>query len=304
MTIADRLGTFLLLAAVLRRMPAGMPAGVDPLWIIEDPEAHLHPMTLVATERLLARIRWQKIVTTHSGDLLSVTPLAQIRRLVRHDGIVRASGLRPRALSRETLRRVGYHLRMHRGVAMFARVWLLVEGESEFWILPQVAQVMGHDLAMEGICPVGFAQCGIDPLVRTAREFGIEWHLLADGDEAGRHYVDAARHYIRDGEEHERLTFLPENDIEHCFWHNGHAGTILEVAGLSGTTMSDVKPSHAISKAVHRKSKPFLALRLVESVAAQGPAGVPPPLARLIETCVELARSAPQRGVGSIRGRS
>ena len=304
MTTADRLGTFLLLAAVLRRMPAGMPAGVDPLWIIEDPEAHLHPMTLVATERLLARIRWQKIVTTHSGDLLSATPLAQIRRLVRHDGIVRASGLRPRALSRETLRRVGYHLRMHRGVAMFARVWLLVEGESEFWILPQVAQVMGHDLAMEGICPVGFAQCGIDPLVRTAREFGIEWHLLADGDEAGRQYVDAARHYIRDGEEHERLTFLPENDIEHCFWHNGHADTILEVAGLSGATMSGVKPSHAISKAVHRKSKPFLALRLVESVAAQGPAGVPPPLARLIETCVELARSAPQRGVGSIRGRS
>jgi putative ATP-dependent endonuclease of OLD family len=304
MTLADRLGTFLLLAAVLRRMPAGLPPGVDPLWIIEDPEAHLHPMTLVATERLLARIRWQKIVTTHSGDLLAATPLAQIRRLVRHDGLVRAFGPRPRALSREILRRVGYHLRTHRGVAMFARLWLLVEGESEFWILPQVAQVMGHDLAMEGICPVGFAQCGIDPLVRTAREFGIEWHLLADGDEAGRQYVDAARHYIGPGEEHDRVTFLPEHDIEHCFWHSGHAGTIMEVAGLAPETTSGIKPGHAISKAVHRKSKPFLALRLVESVAAQGPAGVPPPLARLIETCVELARSAPRRGVGSIRAHS
>ena len=109
-----------------------------------------------------------------------------------------AAGLSPRALSREHLRRVGYHLRMHRGVAMFARVWLLVEGESEFWILPQVAQVMGYDLALEGICCVGFAQCGLDPLVRTAREFGIEWHVLADGDEAGRRYADAARAFIRD----------------------------------------------------------------------------------------------------------
>ena len=296
-TVADRLGTLLLLAAVLRRLPSGLPPGVDPFWVIEDPEAHLHPMTLTAAERVLARIRWQKVVTTQSGDLLSATPLAQVRRLVRHDGVVRACGLRPRALSREHLRRVGYHLRMHRGVAMFARVWLLVEGESEFWILPQVAQAMGYDLAMEGICPLGFAQSGIDPLVRTAREFGIEWHLLADGDDAGRKYVDVARAHLRGGDEHERLTCLAEHDIEHCFWHHGHADTILDVAGLSAAALPDIKPGQAIARAVQRKSKPFLALRLVESVAARGPAGVPAPLARLVETCVALAREAPRRCV-------
>ena len=256
-------------------------------------------MTLAATERLLARIRWQKIVTTQSGDLLSATPLADIRRLVRHEGSVRAASLRPRALPREHLRRIGYHLRMHRGVAMFARVWLLVEGESEFWIVPQVAQVMGYDLPLEGICPVGFAQCGVDPLVRTAREFGIEWHLLADGDEAGRRYVDSARSYIRRGEEDERITFLPERDIEHCFWENGHSETIAEVAGLSPDMADRVTPTQAIARAVQRKSKPFLALRLVESVAAHGPEGVPPPLARLIETCVRLARLAPERAIAS-----
>jgi putative ATP-dependent endonuclease of OLD family len=298
-TFADRLGTLLLLAAILRHIPKGVAAGVEPLWVIEDPEAHLHPMTLAATERLLTRIRWQKIVTTQSGDLLSATPLADIRRLVRHEGSVRAAGLRPRALAREHLRRIGYHLRMHRGVAMFARVWLLVEGESEFWIVPQVAQVMGYDLPLEGICPVGFAQCGIDPLVRTAREFGIEWHLLADGDEAGRRYVDSARAYIRRGEEDERITFLPERDIEHCFWENGHAETIAEVAGLSPAMADRVTPTQAIARAVQRKSKPFLALRLVESAAAHGPEGVPPPLARLIETCVRLARLAPERAIAS-----
>jgi len=298
-TVADRLGTLLLLAAVLRRMPGGLPPGVEPLWVIEDPEAHLHPMTLAATERLLQRIRWQKIVTTQSGDLLSTTPLAQVRRLVRHDGVIRVAALRPRALSREHLRRIGYHLRMHRGVAMFARVWLLVEGESEFWILPQVAQVMGYDLPLEGICAVGFAQCGIDPLVRTAREFGIEWHLLADGDEAGRRYVDTARGYIRRGEEHDRVTFLPERDIEHCFWHSGHAETIVDVAGLAPSMARRLKPTPTIARAVQRRSKPHLALRLVESVAVRGSAGVPAPLARLIETCVRLAREAPQRAVVS-----
>jgi Protein of unknown function (DUF2813)/Overcoming lysogenization defect protein-like, TOPRIM domain len=192
-TFADRLGTLLLLAAILRELPGGIAPGVEPIWVVEDPEAHLHPMTLASTHRVLERIRWQKIVTTESGDLLTAVPLAQVRRLIRHEGVVLVAGLAPRALSREHLRRVGYHLRLHRGVAMFARVWLLVEGESEFWILPQVAEVMGYDLALEGICCVGFAQCGIEPLVRAAREFRIEWHLLADGDEAGRRYAEQAR---------------------------------------------------------------------------------------------------------------
>jgi putative ATP-dependent endonuclease of OLD family len=298
-TMAERLGTLLLLAAVLRRMPAGLPPGVEPLWVIEDPEAHLHPMTLTSAERVIEQIRWQKIVTTQSGDLLAAMPLAQVRRLIRHEGTVRAAGLRPRALSREHLRRVGYHLRLHRGVAMFARVWLLVEGESEFWILPQVAQVMGYDLPLEGICCVGFAQCGIDPLVRTAREFGIEWHLLADGDEAGQHYVDAARGLMRRGEERDRITCLPERDIEHCFWDNGHADTIREVAGLAPGMARRLKPTQVIARAVQRRSKPFLALSLVESVARQGPGGVPAPLARLVETCVSLARTAPARAVAT-----
>ena len=87
----------------------------------------------------------------------------------------------------------------------------------------------------------------------------------------GRRYVDSARAYIRRGEEDERITFLPERDIEHCFWANGHAATIVEVAGLPPAMADRVKPTQAIAKAVQRKSKPFLALRLVESVAAHGP---------------------------------
>ena len=68
--LADRLGTLLLLAAILRHFPEGVAPGAEPLWVIEEPDAHLHPMTLAAAGRLLERIRWQKIVTTHSGDLL------------------------------------------------------------------------------------------------------------------------------------------------------------------------------------------------------------------------------------------
>jgi putative ATP-dependent endonuclease of OLD family len=289
-TTADRLGMLLLLAGILKCMPDGLPSGAAPLCIIEDPEAHLHPMTVAAMLGVLERIRWQKIVTTQSGDLLAAAPLGEVRRLVRDEGVVRVSGVTPRGLSREHLRRVGYHLRVHRGVAMFARVWLLVEGESEHWILPQVAHVLGYDLATEGICCVGFAQCGLAPLVRTAQAFGIEWHLLADGDEAGQQYVAQARSLAGSDDPRARITGLDEPDIEHCFWHHGHADVIGEVAGVPLRPDQRISPRQTIGKAVKRRSKPFLALKLVESVATRGPSGVPAPLARLIETCVGLAR--------------
>ncbi|MBX3464152.1 MAG: DUF2813 domain-containing protein [Planctomycetes bacterium] len=295
---SNQLATLLLVAAVLRQLPDGLPPGGQPLWVIEDPEAHLHPMALAATARLLDRIRWQKIVTTHSGELLATLPLSQVRRLVRHQGVVVTTALRERTLSRESLRRVGYHLRLVRGVAMFARVWLLVEGESEFWILPQVANVLGYDLAREGVCCVAFAQCGLEPLVRTAREFGIGWHLLADGDDAGERYAAAARSFLRRGHEAAHLTILRQRDIEHCFWVHGHAETILRTAGLPAGQR--VGAARAIAKAVQRRSKPFLALNLVHSVADRGPEGVPAPLARLVHTCVAMAREAPRLLVGKV----
>jgi hypothetical protein len=65
-----------------------------------------------------------------------------------------------------------------------------------------------------------------------------------------------------------------------------------------------IAPRHAIAKAVQRRSKPFLALKLVESVAAGGAQAVPAPLARLIDTCVRLARDAPRRAVEARRAMS
>jgi putative ATP-dependent endonuclease of OLD family len=294
-TIAERLGVLLSIAALLRRMPAGLEEGCEPLWAIEDPEAHLHPMTLAAVARTLERIRWQKIITTQSGELLSRLPLGQVRRLVRHEGRLHARGLRPKALSAEDLRRIAHHLRARRGVAMFARVWLLVEGESEFWILPQIARVMGRDLDLSGVACVEYAQCGVEPLLRMARELGIEWHLLADGDEAGRAYASAARRYLPPGEDGVRITVLRERDIEHSLWRHGYASVLGRAAGLAPGAGRGVSPRRAIAMAVRRRSKPGLALALVEAIARRGPSGVPAPLARVVEACDSLAQAAPTR---------
>lgn len=292
---SEGLGILLLIGALLRALPGGMAPDADPLWIIEEPEAHLHPITLTSVAELVALVRRQKVVTTYSGSLLSAVPLGQVRRLVRHDGLLHQRRVYAHTLSRSELRRFHYHLRTRFGMSTFARLWLLVEGETEYWILPQLARLMGYDLALEGIACLEFAQCGLDPPIKVAQDLGIEWHLLADGDPAGQSYADAARSYIGGGDPAKRLTLLAEKDIERCFWAYGYDDIYKKHSGLKGSQLERLSPRKIIKAAVRRRSKPFLALSIVEAIASTSSRGMPPPLRNMIEICIDLARKAPSR---------
>lgn len=293
---AERLGVLIFTAAVLRHLPAHQGARAQPIVVVEDPEAHLHLMTLASVWGLLDSFDVQKIVTTQSETLLAAAPLQTVRRLTRHEGIVRQWRVRDGALKPDELRKLTYHLRARRGEASFARLWILVEGETEFWVLRELGRVAGYDFDLEGIACVEFAQCGIPPLVKAARELGIEWHLLTDGDAAGQSYVEKARALLRGDPPHERITALRELDIEHCFYEHGYAAVYQRAAGLRPSPRHAGSAKHVIHRALQRWSKPYMALQVILAASEPRSPGVPPPLRDMIETCVRLARDAPRRG--------
>ena len=289
---AQQLGVFILTAALLRHHPGTSTPDAQPLLVIEDPEAHLHLITLASVWGLLENIQAQKIISTYSGTLLAAAPLHTVRRLTRYQGVVRQWSAPRDRFKTDDLRKLSYHLRARRGVASFARCWLLVEGETEFWMLPELARMRGYDFSLEGVAVVEFAQCGLAPLIRLAREWGIQWHVLTDGDRAGSYYADTARSFFDTEQSQLRLTRLRDADIEHCFWRHGYAAMLKQAAGLPGTAA--VPARQAINRAIKRLSKPYLAFELLNAVAQPGSAGVPKPLRQVIDTCVELARAAPQ----------
>ncbi|MEJ1267689.1 TOPRIM nucleotidyl transferase/hydrolase domain-containing protein [Pantoea ananatis] len=92
----------------------------------------------------------------------------------------------PEGLSAEESRRIGFHIEVNRPSALFARCWLLVEGETEVWIINEMARQCGFHFAAEGIKVIEFAQSGLKPLLKFARRMGIARHVLTDGDMAGK----------------------------------------------------------------------------------------------------------------------
>ena len=270
--------------------------GAEPVVLIEEAEAHLHPILAARVFRLIDRVPGQKVLTTNSGDLLASVPLHAIRRLVRSEAGVAVHAVETDALTVDEMRRVGYHIRINRASSVFARCWLLVEGETESWLLPEVARILGYDFPAEGIRCVEFAQCGIAPILKTARGLGIEWHLLADGDEAGKHYVRSARAFLGGDSERERITGFRELDVEHHLWASGYAPVYEEAARSAGPLPSlfgrrRVPAGAIIDRALKLHGKPRMALEVAEAMTGAGSPGVPRLLASVVERVVRLARA-------------
>ena len=87
-TAAQKIGTLLLVGAILHGSEQEGDYGALPLILIDDPEAHLHPITLASIWAILDRVSGQKMIGTHSGILLSAAPVHSLRRLTRSGGVV------------------------------------------------------------------------------------------------------------------------------------------------------------------------------------------------------------------------
>ena len=263
--------------------------GARPLLLIEDPETRLHPIMLSVAWNLLALLPLQKIATTNSGELLSQVAVEDVCRLVREPTRVAVWRIGSEGLSAEDSRRIGFHIRVNRPSALFARCWLLVEGETEVWIINQMARQCGYHFAAEGIKVIEYAQSGLKPLLKFARRMGIAWHVLTDGDMAGKKYAATARSQLQphDNEKH-HLTQLPAADMEQFLYNNGFSEVYHAAAHLPLNV--PVNSRRIITKAIHRASKPELAITVAMAAAERGTASVPTCLQEMFVRVIQLAQ--------------
>ncbi len=261
-----------------------------PLLLIEDPETRLHPIMLSVAWHLLNLLPLQRVTTTNSGELLSLTPMGHVCRLVRESSRVAAWRLGPGGMNPEDSRRIAFHIRANRPSSLFARCWLLVEGETETWVINELARQCGHHFDAEGVKVIEFAQSGLKPLIKFARRMGIEWHVLVDGDEAGKKYAATARSLLNNDSVSERdhLTALPALDMEHFMYRQGFAGVYHRVAQLPENIPMNMR--RVIIKAIHRSSKPDLAIEVAMEAARRGVEAVPPLLRNMFSRVLWLAR--------------
>lgn len=258
-----------------------------PILIVEDPEGRLHPTHLARAWSLLELLPMQKILTTNSGELLGSVPMHSIRRLVRKSDRTIATSMPVKGFGQDELRRIGFHIRFHRTGALFARCWLLVEGETEVWLFSELARQCGYNLAAEGVQIIEFAQSGLKSLIKVAKSFGIDWHVVTDGDSAGKKYSATVINMLGHDQQRHRLTELPDKDIEHFLYSHGFEFFFKDMVKIPHD--QPIPAKKVVTRVLKKHAKPDLALAIVSHCEAGGVECIPVLLRWTLKRVITMA---------------
>lgn len=154
----------------------------------------------------------------------------------------------------------------------------------------ELARQCGHHFDTEGVRVIEFAQSGLKPLLKFARRMGIEWHVLVDGDEAGKKYAATVRSIVDDNPQglRDHLTALPALDMEHFMYRQGFSDVFHRIAQLpQGVPMNTRR---IITKAISRSSKPDLAIEIAMEAGRRGESAIPSLLKNMFSRVLWLAR--------------
>jgi len=267
-----------------------------PIVALEEPEAHLHPNAVRALWKTIDDIDGQKLVATHSGDLLSEVDVYSIRRLYRKGSLLQVGALQAGTLDERQLQKFDHFVRRTRGELFFARVWILVEGETDVIILSGAARVLGLNLEQSAVRLVEYAQVGLSTFITAADSLGVAWYVFSDGDAAGLKTATTVRNALKGRPEAEHLTLLPNGDpMEPYLCRNGfidiyelHANVQNRERYITVDREDDAYPEQ-LYKCLPNNGKPSAAHAVVAKMKINGAASIPKEIADCLKTVVALA---------------
>ncbi len=285
------LAVLMLFSAFLKAWPTFVP-----IVALEEPEAHLHPSAVRAVWKLVSDIGGQKLISTHSGDLLSEVPVRSVRRLVREANDVAQYSLKAGTLTPDEERKFNFHIRHARAELLFARCWILVEGETEVTLLSELSRILSLDLEHAGVRCVPFQHAGLEVFLKVANDFGIRWCVVSDSDRQGASDQQKVQTHLKGANLMDVLHRMPKPDIEQYLCSCGFGGVYAAYLTTQTQQQVTVPPSdpdywQQVTRAVRKAqgySKPAAALQVVSQIRS-GAANVPPILEQAMRAAIRLA---------------
>lgn len=214
------LAVLLLFGAFLRSRLSDLEPDAGPVTALEEPEAHLHPSAIRSLMGIVRDLPGQKLLSTHSGDLLASVPSSAMRRFAHGGRGVRAHRIEPGTLTREETRKFDSHVRRTRGELLFAKCWLLVEGETETTLLDGAAEALDLDVERAGVRCVEFSQTDVGMLAKVANSLGIVWYCVLDNDDGRHKYERRVKKQIVGATVADRLA-MPYENVELMLCESG-----------------------------------------------------------------------------------
>jgi putative ATP-dependent endonuclease of OLD family len=164
-----------------------------------------------------------------------------------------------------------------RGEVLFARAWLLCEGQCEYLLFRYFAELLGSPFDQRGIAVIDFQNNGSPGVfVGLARVFEIPWLMICDNDDAGNNFVkEISNRELPATELTNRARPLPtpNTDIELFLVKNGFAKEYIEILAGRKVTLAkkqgDAGFDEELAEAI-RKDKTGMTMTLIAKLRGGG----------------------------------
>ena len=231
----------MLVFKTLAQFRLGADSGSRPhlVTLLEEPEAHLHPQAISVIQSLLDRLPGQRIVSTHSPQLVTHTDPKSVRIIRQSAESIRVIGLNPDAAKRVAQFRK--YVERPFGEILFARAIVFGDGSTERCTLP--ALLSGYFGCHPGGLGISFFDCEsmdraqTNIVVHAAHDLGIKWLVFVDNDLSGSKALNQIKRPSDEGTTGERLTMESDEvivsgnkQIEQLLVDAGYLEEIEEVA--------------------------------------------------------------------------
>ena len=162
-------------------------------------------------------------------------------------------------ISDEELRKLDTFAKRIRGEILFARAWLLCEGQTENLLVKYFAELMNKPLDKYGVTVIDYQNNGSPGIfVTLSRAFDISWIMLTDSDKQGKEHVkQVLNRGSTDQEMHDLVRELPiENgDLEEYLYKNGFAQEYIEILKDEGIRLTNKAGDEGFEKEILEKIK-------------------------------------------------
>jgi putative ATP-dependent endonuclease of OLD family len=103
-----------------------------------------------------------------------------------------------------------------RGEILFARCWLLCEGQTEYILLHQFSMILNQQLDANAVAVIDYQNNGSPgAFASCARVLGFKWVMFSDGDAAGKGFIQELKNYhFTDDQIAAAVKTFPAADIE------------------------------------------------------------------------------------------